>query len=221
MSDTDKFVVCAGCGKQIRDDWMHRALIEGYRGHDVPVCARADRTNPTPSAACARKARTKQHVCPGCGEPLPFRRVICTECSRKLARDEVSAGKSVRWYSISYHIVGPYVGGGSKAQQAATVLLAKIAAGGRRWGESASAYDDCSPMCIGDDGHGHSGMAVVEMDEEQAAALSQLGTLLAATMKAQHDAGFHEGDNLLRRLSSGDVKPNDYEQWGPKRGEGR
>jgi hypothetical protein len=62
-------------------------------------------------------------------------------------------------------------------------------------------------------------MPVVEMDKEQAEAVSQLGTLLATTMKAQYESGFREGDNLLHRLSSGDVKPGDYEQWGPKRGE--
>jgi len=213
MAD-DKFVCCAGCGAQCRDEYGYRIMLETSTGLEVPVCANLRNTNPHPKMSCIQKARQKITTCPGCGGTKRLLNAICISCSTKLARDD---GKEVHWYYLSEKILGPYIRGDDNVLKQATLLLVQIAAGGRRWGARASRYDDCNPMRTIGGSEGHSGMPVVELDDEQAVAFKKLGAQLAAVMKAQYEVGRCDGDDLLRRLAKGEVKPTDYEQWSPKR----
>jgi hypothetical protein len=93
-------------------------------------------------------------------------------------------------------------------------LLARVAGQARR--QSAAAPPSHSLLGLGVAGsrnEPHSGCPVVELDEDQKAALLALGPQLAAVMKAQREEGFREGDSLLRRLALGQVKPGNFEQW--------
>lgn len=224
---------CEACGAE-----LHAAGAEYWEGADyceLPlapgvtalVCAKDlghhGASSRQPKGPCARRVRQKRALCPGCGKSsatdMTYAGVLCDDCEAVIARARDTDGKKVSWHSIVSAGLVPYLG--SEQVTEAARALAEAVAGGRRWfprqrkeifvhDRVAAEASRVMPSA------GSLSDPIVEMDETQAAALTRFLDLVYEVMQAERERGFEEGDNLLRRLAKGDVRPDEYEQWGPK-----
>ncbi len=233
MSTEDRKVIgkCEACDNELhgpgKEYWQQAdyAEIPVAPGVMALCCAKGLGHHGKPSGsvrgACARRIRQKRGLCPGCGKHGPYtdmtwRGVLCDDCEATLARTRETETKKVEWYRILSAALVPHLSGDLVEQ--ASRALAEAVAGARRWFpivQETSAYPNHDITPNGSDHRwSHSTFdPIVEMDEAQAIALCRFLGFIYEIAEAQHAQGFEEGDNLLRRLAKGDVKPDEYEQW--------
>lgn len=180
-----------------------------------------------PKGPCARRVRQRRNLCPGCGTlrqtgaaaDTVWSGVLCEGCEATLSRERDAERAPLKLRQIHSSALFPYLR--DRLDREAARLLALAAAGrGRRWVDHPGDVDrygekpwasESVPLRVAS-----SALAadpVVEMTDEQAGAIDALAKILVAAFEEQRRRGFAEGDDLLRRLSRGEVRPGDYEQW--------
>jgi hypothetical protein len=208
-----KTVDCAGCGKQLEDDYKERAIYT-VAGTDYKVCPgrRSYMGEPDPSAACAQKLLRKQAAtCYGCGETsvIRYQGQVCDDCKTKIAQgNEVQ--KPVHWVGLDPNrfFTREYFSESEDTLEAVQ-LLARAIKGQRRLSKEHPGFGS-------DKLGGEHPKVYVEVDEDQLEALHQLQKLLARVGDAIERKAHAEGTNLLGQLASGKVKPDDFDQWAAK-----
>jgi hypothetical protein len=206
------------------------------------VCGMTRRYSVDPKTACLRKARDKLARCPGCNEDHIVPGTICRACKAAIDKiNDTPADTAATWYSLDPSILGhvdavglvgyfsPYGREGEAYKDKGVAVLrclGRLAAakGPRRfleegygpetynvhWGQRAVR------LKVPTTGYGSNDALPeepkVELDDDQLAALRELGDLLAPWARAHYLRGVEEGRRVLAATADGTLTFTNFEE---------
>jgi hypothetical protein len=233
--------VCDGCGKPFeqRDGYSGwrdvSADVEVAPEVQVTVCGStrynkfyyAGEFEYAPKLPCLRKAFEAKNVCPGCGEEDTGRGpydVVCPDCRDALARSKEIVGDRPSNYCLDVSLITEHYPESSPhrwpkdkptprecADELLDIIVRIAAAQGPRHTGETTTYGFGAVLGTGRTS-AHSGMPRIELDDEQRAAVEELGAALRGFADTMYYQGRRDGRNLLGGLASGEYSIRDFEE---------